>query len=221
MARSTPAQNDRGPARSTVLSPAAAAQDCSEGAAAVRALRARTPPASVEGDQSSRPGVSTTARTTARGAAVPSSSQAVSQSTATAPVEARAARRAAPIATRRTDTTGPTTQANPREVRSAARRGADGSFKVTAPCSSSTRSATTSVPGSTPGTRAPPTPATTSGPTLLSRASLAAVRDERRGTGADHPDPGCPPGDGPRLQAQRGEDQQRAHSGGRLPPAFT
>ena len=67
MARSTPAQNERGPASRIWRCPAAPAQRASAGPAARSERSAASPPPSAPGRSSGRSGVSETARTTATG----------------------------------------------------------------------------------------------------------------------------------------------------------
>ncbi len=80
-----------------------------------------------------------------------------SMSTAIAPVAASSAR-AVPIASRDTDTTGPTWTVRPARRSSPASRGADGQCALTEPSEVRTSSATTTCPGFTPGPRPPPRP---------------------------------------------------------------
>ncbi len=95
MARSTPAQNDRGPASSTCRSPAAAAHRSSTGPTARSERSAASPPVTVRGCSSVWPAMSEMARITATGRpAAAAASGADSMSAATAPPRARRPRSA-------------------------------------------------------------------------------------------------------------------------------
>ena len=112
MARSTPAQKDRGPASTTRRRPAAAAHRASAGPASRSDRSAAMPPASVAGP-SGRCGVSEMARSTTAGrSAAAASSGTDSRSAASAPAAASRAR-PAPRASLPTVATWPARRAQP------------------------------------------------------------------------------------------------------------
>src|SRR6185437_3926664 len=171
MARSTPAQNDRGPARITFRRPAAAAHRASAGPACRSERSAATPPASVAGP-SGRAAVSDTARiTTAGRSAAAVSSPADSRSAASAPPAASRSR-PAPRTSRGVLTTGPATARSPARRSSPASSGADGQLISAAP--PVTRDTTTRSPGCRLADSPPPVPATASIPKEAVRNSAAA-----------------------------------------------
>src|SRR5579859_4393303 len=130
MARSTPAQNDRGPASRIRLGPAAAAQASRIGAAWRSARQALSPSRRIAGETGPQLPVSETARTTATGAFQTAAVRAAdSMSTAIAPVAARAAR-SEPRTTWSVDTTGPTRTDRPARRRAAATSAAEGRVTV-------------------------------------------------------------------------------------------
>ncbi len=174
MARSTPAQNDRGPASSTRRGPAAAAQAASTGLAARSARSAASPPATMPGCSSGRAGVSDTARSTATGrSCAATASGADSRSAASAPPAASRCRDG-PLASRSTVTTGPAWTRSPARRSSPASSGAAGHWTLV-PCASRTSVPTTRSPGTRSSVRPPPTPATASAPNC-SPARAAACR---------------------------------------------
>ncbi len=178
MARSTPAQNDLGPASSTRRGPAAAAHRASTGLAARRLRSAARPPVTIPGRSNGRAGVSDTARSTATGRSpAAAASGADSMSASSAPLAA-SRRRLGPPASRSTVITGPVLTRSPARRSSPASNGATGHRVVVLP--SLTSVPTTRSPGVRSSVRPPPTPATasTSNP---SSASAAAWRRERAG----------------------------------------
>ena len=85
IARSTPAQNERGPARSSVRGPTASAHSARAPLTRRRLRSARGPAIAIRGSVRERPASSATTRTTASGRpAAPAASQADSMSTARA-----------------------------------------------------------------------------------------------------------------------------------------
>ena len=162
MARSTPAQNERGLASSTSRSRTAAAQASSAGTARRSARSASRPRTAVPGRSSGASAVSTTARTTANGVGSGGASQNDSVSTASAPVcrqRLPRQRRRPPAAPTRSARGGRSARPGAAAPRAAAPTGRP----RPRPSGPRTSVATTRSPGRTPGPRPPPTPATRTG----------------------------------------------------------
>ena len=163
MARSTPAQNDRGAASSTRRGPTRSAQSRSAGPILCSVSSARAPAVAVFRLVIGRYAVSTMTRTTAVG--TPGAARTIaadSISTAIAPVAARRARAACPRTMRSVLTIGPVRTRSPMR-RNSATRGAAARCTMR-PRPSRTSVATTTSPGRSVGSRPPATPATTSAP---------------------------------------------------------
>src|ERR1035441_9191469 len=210
IARSTPAQNDRGPASSTRRAPPAAAHLPSAGAASRSDRSAATPPDRPRGLSSPRPGLSDTARTTTAGrpAAAPSSI-ADSRSAASAPSRP-SLDRPAPCTMRGTVAIFPAYARRPARRSSPASSGADGQART--PSGPLTSVPTTRSPGNSPSRTPPPVPAIASIPNSAARRLLAWLTDLRA------PNPVCrtsPPLAMPRRIA-RASSPSGAHTSSRL-----
>src|SRR5215831_10646355 len=176
MARSTPAQNDLGPASSTRRGPATPAHRASTGLAARRARSAASPPVTIRGLSNGRVGVSDTARSTATGRSpAAAASGADSMSASSAPPAASRCRAAAPPARRSTVTTGPATARSPARRSSPASSGAAAHRVV--PCPSLTSVPTTRSPGARSAVSPPPTPAMASTPKSAADRACACRRE--------------------------------------------
>ena len=171
MARSTPAQNDRGLASRTSRGRMAAAQASRAGTVRRNERSAAQPSTTVPGRTSDEPTVSEMARTTANGEPSAGASQADSMSTAMASPQPDRSR---PVTSVALDTRGPQWTVRPSRRSDEASSGADGQATVDSPVLTSV--ATTTSPTATPGTRPPPTPATSRGPASF----FAAARDRCR-----------------------------------------
>src|SRR6266545_101117 len=175
IARSTPAQNERGLASSTVRGPTACAHSASAPLARRRLRKARTPAVSVRGSTSPRSATSMTTRTTANGRpSAASASQADSMSTASTP-SFLSARRSAGPAMWSIDRSGPTCTRKPRRRRAAARSALPGTG-IGMPPSRRNSVAQTTSPARNSGATPPQRPTTATA--VLSTASprAAAIR---------------------------------------------
>ncbi len=211
MARSTPAQNDRGEASTTSRSPAAAAHCATTGAARRNAANATTPRRAVPRRSNGASAVSTIARTTANGrSALISPSCADSMSTASAPVAASAVR-SRPWTTPAVDTMGPRCVRRPARRSAPASNGADGHWIVTLP--HRTSEATTTSPGCTAALDRRPRPSPP--PARCQPAAIRVDAYRRPHAGADHTQLRPPGQHRGLLGAQRRADDRVAHV---LPP---
>ena len=169
MARSTPAQNDRGPASSTWRVPHAAAQRCATGAAARSERSAASPPETMPA--SGWCGVSDTARMTATGRPAAAAASGADSMSATSQPSAASLARCERRTRWSTVVIRPVRAGSPARRSSPARIGADA--QVTAP----TSVPTTRSPGLRSVVRPPPTPMIIIWPNgrwLSSRACRAA-----------------------------------------------
>src|SRR6266540_2508961 len=175
IARSTPAQNERGLASSTRRGPAACAHSASAPLARRRLRNPWTPAAIVRGSRRLRSATSRTTRTTAKGRpSAASASQADSMSTASTPSSIHARRSAGP-AIRSIERIGPTCTRRPRRRSAAARRALPGTGTGIA---SSRRSsvAHTMSPARSCGATPPQKPTTATAGLSTARPRAAAMR---------------------------------------------
>ena len=180
IARSTPAQNERGAASTTLRGPMRSAHRGNAGASRRRVSSARAPEGTVVRRANGMCAVSTMTRTTATGGRpgsqpIARTTAADSMSTASAPVLASFSR-SAPVTILSQDTIGPVCTRRPMRRNSAT--SGDAARSTIRPCSSRTSLATTTSPGRSDGSSPPATPATTraSGAISSSRGSHRRTR---------------------------------------------